>query len=91
MTLVEIVIDGISIIAGGVFGSLLMRQQPKKPKSTEPTCTGYRSHVVHSNGKVSNRYHTMTDCEALRSPTCMDGRCTLHCSELCACDKKHLP
>lgn len=50
----------------------------------EPRCTGYRAFEV-KNGKATFTYTTFTDCGGLRSSACLDGRCTLHCREMCKC------
>ncbi len=48
----------------------------------EPICTGYNA----SEAGNLKYYKTFTDCVALRSPTCLDGRCTYHCRDMCNCD-----
>lgn len=62
------------------------------PAALEPRCTGYRALVLdQKTNKPSKTYVTFDDCKGLRSPTCMDGRCTLHCREMCKCDAPNDP
>ena len=72
----------VSFMVGALVGKLFVRQATPQ----EPTCTGYRAFVRLADGKWSTEYFSKDDCAALRSPTCMDGRCTLHCRESCRCE-----
>ena len=83
---VEIVIAVVGLGAGWLFGRRGAARAPK-----EPTCTGYRALVIDEKGKPGRQYSTMNDCRGLRSPTCMDGRCTMHCRESCKCDASNAP
>lgn len=63
----------------------------------EPRCAGYEAmasgqgrEVRDTRGRFVKIKVAMgelrTDCRALRSPMCMDGRCTFHCAAMCKCD-----
>ena len=74
---------GLAGIAGTAgFGFVAGRLTKKKvTRLEEDRCTGYRA------DKDSYGEHKMkTDCKALRSPTCGDGRCSFHCQSMCRCD-----
>ena len=83
--IVEAVIAAGGLLAGWVLG----RQAARRPK--EPTCTGYRAIHLDEKGKPTRFYTSFSDCKATRSPTCMDGRCTMHCRESCKCDASNAP
>lgn len=69
---------GLGLASGGIGGLVtLFRRKPRVRPIAEPTCTGYVS------GKDGDQ---KKDCEALRSATCSDGRCSFHCQKTCDCD-----
>jgi hypothetical protein len=49
----------------------------RKTRDVEVTCTGYVS--THNVG-------VRDDCKSRRNPTCIDGRCSYHCKQMCKCD-----
>lgn len=55
------------------------------PVDALPVCTGYLTGGRDNKGRfTSAKAHT--DCKALRSPICLDGRCSYHCNSHCRCD-----
>ncbi len=65
---------------GAWMGVALTRKKMRpSPRLKPDLCTGYITEDCR-DPKVK------TDCEALRSVTCLDGRCTYHCKKMCNCD-----
>lgn len=77
-----------SVVLGAWIGTKLRKREADSTPAAppEPTCTGYRAFEM-KNGRKTKTYATFTDCRGLRSPVCLDGRCSLHCREMCRCDK----
>ena len=69
------------VAAAGSIAFVIGRISTRRRMAPEPRCTGYRDYLAR----------IQTDCRSLRSPTCMDGRCTFHCHELCKCDAPNEP
>lgn len=70
---------GLTGTAG--FGFLMGRKAQKSPRVEEDRCAGYRSEK-----NAYGEYAMKSDCKALRSPMCGDGRCSFHCQSMCHCD-----
>ena len=82
-----IVVGSIALVWGAWIGTKLQARTSRPTAPAEPTCTGYNAWTVDARGKLSETYFPRTDCQSLRSPTCMDGRCTYHCRHMCHCDQ----
>ena len=83
----------ILVAAAGSIAFVIGRLSVRRTSAAvEPRCTGYRAYVLdEKTGRSSKTYFMHDDCKSLRSPTCMDGRCTLHCRDMCRCDAPNDP
>lgn len=84
MTFLEFVVmvSGAAIGFGAsTFGGYLFRRRTAALFAEEPTCVGYAATTSAGDTWYG-------DCEALRSPTCVDGRCSYHCGRMCKCDRR---
>ena len=68
---------GAALTPAAYFAGRFLRLARRVPLVTPPDhCVGYRRD--HSTSMQQ-------DCKALRSPTCIDGRCSFHCKDMCKC------
>ncbi len=88
----DLVVEGLSWLAGGAIGHFVVEGIAKmvskpNPAPVEPRCTGYASGRRNpTTGKFAEPT-LRSDCEALRSVSCLDGRCSFHCQSMCKCDE----
>lgn len=70
----ELLVSGVGTLVGVALG----RVSARFARAKEKTCVGYKPPKDDANMR--------TDCRALRSPFCSDGRCAFHCHDMCHCE-----
>jgi len=77
-----------ALVAGGVTTYAIARRARSRPPPAAERCVGYladEKFESRSSGGHLTRAEMRDDCNALRSPGCLDGRCSYHCNAMCRC------
>lgn len=72
----------IVLPVGIAIGSRISRPK-RQAVAKDDVCTGYQG--------LNYPHAIQKDCRSNRSPTCLDGRCTYHCANMCKCDASNDP
>lgn len=72
-------LDSACFAVPAIFSGWVVSKLWRKRPPPEASCAGYGSKCTDGS------FRQFTDCRALRSVMCLDGRCNFHCKQLCKC------